>query len=210
MFIGNKKGASSGKGATTAIVILFSVIALVLLGIVVSWSIDRIGALNIPEPSPTTVFVSYLNNDYVQPLFVVLFGEQALQTDQLFVIVLAILFIMLFAFSDILKMFSTFSEATSWVIAVALTFIMSALGITKVIISALGITAAAGLYIVLIMIMTAFIAALIINLGFGQQLQEWALRRKAAQDALKAGKSAADIKTAVDFLRSVKSTATNP
>lgn len=92
-------------------------------------------------------------------------------------IVLAVFMIMLFAMKDIMSAFSTFNETTSWVIAAGLSLIASFTGIISSIAGIFQITAAIGAVGIAIIILTAVVSAIIVNMMFGNLLRKLAVNR---------------------------------
>ncbi len=103
-------------------------------------------------------------------------------------IISCIFAILFFALSDIVSLFSTFSEVTSWVIGFGLALIA---GVTKIVGSIAGIFAIVGLMGAIgisIIIIAAIGAAVILNLSIGGPLKRWQERRQSEIESFKTAK----------------------
>lgn len=180
-----------------------ALIAIVLLGFVLygaSWLIENLPAQLKAIGSAQTQTAIPADSLFGQ-IFQFLLGAPTPFTYESLAIFLAIFFIILFALAEIVEMFSTFSSTTSWVIAVGLAIIA---GITKTIagIAAIfGLTAGLGAIGIGIIIITAIISAMIINIGFGEAIQAWALKRQISVTSAKVNKGFAKAGDAAKALK---------
>ncbi|MEM4358215.1 MAG: hypothetical protein QW244_02585 [Candidatus Pacearchaeota archaeon] len=131
------------------------------------------------------------------------FGYSALTTgaDWRFVTILVVIFFMLFfAFSDIIETFTMFKKSTSYILGFGLAVIAALTkGILKLAHYIFGITAGLGVLAVAIVIVSAFVALVIVHLGLSG-FNKWIFRRKAMIEAHKKG---VEIKKGMEILKEV-------
>lgn len=200
-----------GQEKSNPIVTLFIVLVVVVLlgGIFFGarLAIDKLGSFSFTSsPASTQNVVGVISsNGFFEGFFTLILGSDSLKDDQRFVIYLAIFTIVLFTFSDIIKMFSTFGDSgfTHWIIGVALALVLSSLGVTKGIVIWLGITASVGVYTVGVIILSAFFAALVVNIGLGEEFQKWAIKRKIIGDSIRASQGAGSVVSGIQSLKQV-------
>jgi len=118
-----------------------------------------------------------------------------------FIVGLAIFLIILVALSDIIAMFSTFKPWIAWTIGLGLAVVSGVTGIIYALTAIFGLTSGIGAIGIAIIIISAVAAAVVINLGFGDAAQQWALKRQIGISAAKASKGFAKVKSAAKGLR---------
>src|SRR3989344_8122397 len=86
---------------------------------------------------------------------------------------LAIFMILFFALSDIVSMFSSFSETTSWIIGLGLALIAGVTRVITAIAGMMGLTAGIGALGIMIIVVASIAAAVALNLGLGGAIRRW-------------------------------------
>ena len=119
------------------------------------------------------------------------------------IIRLAIFIIIVFAMADIIEMFSTFKESTAWMIALGLGLIAGATRVVETIASVMGVTAGIGAVGIMVIIASAIVAAIVLNLGLGGTARAWRMKRQIDIEHTKSGKGAAGVADAIKGLKEV-------
>jgi len=138
------------------------------------------------------------------PLGIVLDLKGTSITLERLVFHLAIFIILLFSFSEIITLFSTFSETTSWVIGFCLAVIAGVTKSISLIAGILGFTAGIGALGVGIIIISTFLSAVVLHIGFGEGLRKWRIKRQGDIIAAKSMTGAKSVKAAIESLKEVE------
>jgi len=181
-----------------AILLVFLIIGIIItLGVYainhMPESIKTIGATATSTAIPETGIIG--------TIIKVILGVKPPITYENLILFLAIFFIIAFALADILPMFTTFNETTSWAIAIGLAVIA---GVTKSIAgiaTIFGITAGIGAIGIAIIIIMGILAAVVINIGLGTKIQAWALQRQIGVQSAKTTKGFAKATNAAKGLK---------
>ena len=104
---------------------------------------------------------------WVAVLAEVVFGATVAASVESLVVGLAIFFILAFALQDLVGMFSTFNETTSWVIGFGLAIIASVTKIVEALVIWFGFTAGIGAIGIGLIIISAIVVGVLVNVGFG-------------------------------------------
>ena len=126
--------------------------------------------------------------EFVEAPLKVILGEKATMSWENLILYLAIFMILFFAISDIVALFSTFQETTSWVIGGGLAVIAGVTNVVEYIAGIFAVTAGVGAVGIAIIIGTAIFAAVVLNFGIRGPLQKWQKSRQREIDAFKAEK----------------------
>jgi hypothetical protein len=129
--------------------------------------------------------------------------EQTQWTWEQLILRLAIFLILMFALADIIKMFSTFSEPTSWVIGFCLAIVA---GVTKFIdwiVVIMGVTAGIGAIGIFLIIAAAIFAAVTLNWGI-TPLFKWRMRRQSEIESMKAEKGTSRVTSAISGMKNIE------
>ncbi len=181
--------------------ILIGLISLLVVGFIIWGAVQFVNSDFIPKvgTDKTNKIVDMPN--WLQDMFSVLLGISENPTWEGLVLYIAIFLILSFTFSEIVSLFSTFSETTSWVIGFGLAIIA---GVTKIIpylAGFFGLTAGVGAVGIIIIILASIFAAVVFNIGLGKTLRKWRWDRQAEIDAVKTSQGA---KKASDAIRGLK------
>ena len=118
--------------------------------------------------------------------FELFFGLTPDQPIEIAIIWLIIFIMLFFAFSDIIKLFTAFSTRTAYILGFGLALITAMTrSILFIAVWAFGITGALGVFSVIVVIISAFIAFAIIHWATGGPLLKWAIRRKIIISAMR-------------------------
>jgi flagellar biosynthesis protein FlhB len=122
---------------------------------------------------------------------------RASQDWRFMAILLVIFFMLFFAFSDIISNFTAFSKTTSYILGFGLAVIAALTkGVLFLAHYVFGITAALGTISVAIVIITAFVAVVLLHLGL-EKFEPWLSRRKRY---IEAAKETAKVKKGMQLL----------
>ena len=125
-------------------------------------------------------------------------------TVEQLVLFLAIFVIIFFGLGELVSMFSTFSEATSFIIAFGLAIIAGVTKVISVIASYAALTAGIGAIGILLIIVGAIAAAITLNLGVGGAVRRWRMRRQVEIEAMKSEKGTGRVTSALKGLKEVE------
>ena len=114
---------------------------------------------------------------------------------------LAVFIILLFAFGEILNIFSMFTESTAWIIAFALSVIAGVTGLTSTLAVIFSGAVALGTLGIVIILVTAFLAAATLHIGIGKTLRTWRINRQIDIEGQKSGEGAAKVEQAITSLK---------
>jgi hypothetical protein len=161
--------------------------------------------------SAETQVSSVLDNSPIFKYLTYIFGEVPTflveKTNEIsaLIIIIALWFLILVTFSDILTTFGTFNKNTSWIIGLAIAVIAANLKwIVSVSIFFVGIFAFMGTLSVFIGMFSAFFAFVVVNWGIGR-FGPWIFRRKMMQSAAKEEvRSEAGAKKVASFIKGAK------
>lgn len=183
----NKKGmASAGRAVSTAAKVLWGLVAIIgviAIWFIVAWLIKVVPKVGTPVTSTPITNIPQIVESF---LGIVLDMSGTVITVELLILHLAIFVIIFFAMSDIIALFSTFSETTSWVIGFGLAVIAGVTNVIGYIAGIMGIAAGIGAIGILLIIIGAVASAVTLNLGIGGAVRRWRLMRDADVRAFKA------------------------
>ena len=192
----------------TAKKVLIGVLALVTLILLIwfaSWAISATQNSNFAifqigkSATQTPINAAWLNS-----VSKVVLGTPVPVTVENLILFLAIFFMLLFSFGEILTMFTIFSDTASWVIAACLAMVA---GVTQIIHTIAGFMAGAaglGAIGVLIIILTAMASAVLMHLGIGGLALKWRALRQAEIEAYKSGQGTEKVTGAIVGLKAVQ------
>jgi len=120
------------------------------------------------------------------------------------IISLMIFLIMFVAISDILQMFSTFSEGVSWIIGFAIAGIAGVGGAVTVVSQIFGVAAGISAAGIALIIFGSLAAAVTLNLGIGGRMRQWRSERQAEVEGMKSEKGASKVANAIKGLKKVE------
>lgn len=192
------------KPLTTGFKVLMGVLALLAVILIIwggVWLVNHLPSV-IKSAGATASQTPINAPNFVNSIATVGLGAEAITSWENLILYLAIFIILFFAFSDIVNLFSTFTETTSWVIGFGLAIIA---GVTKTISWIAGIfaiTAGIGAVGIAIIVCTAVFAAVVLHLGVRGPLQRW---QKARQIEIDAFKSQSGFGKVTEFIRGAKS-----
>src|SRR3989338_7858905 len=109
---------------------------------------------------------------------------------------LAVFIILLFAFGEILNIFSMFTESTAWIIAFALSVIAGVTGLTSTLAVIFAGAVALGTLGIVIILATATL-----HIGIGKTLRTWRINRQIDIEGQKSGEGAAKVEQAITSLK---------
>ena len=139
--------------------------------------------------------------DAVEKVVGVTLGEKASTNWETLILYLVIFMILFFAFSDIVSLFSTFNDVTSWVIGFGLAVIAGVTNVIQFIAGVFSITAGIGAVGIALIIISGVFAVVILNLGIRGPLKKWQRARQKDIDSFKAERGFAKV---VDFVKGSK------
>ena len=131
-------------------------------------------------------------------------GETTTLTWEVLILHLAVFFILAFAFFEIVNLFSSFSESTSWAIAIGLAIIAGVTKIVAWIAAIFGLTAGVGAIGVALIIIAAIFSAVLLNFGVTGPLRRW---RRARQRDIEEFKSERGFSKVASFVKGAKKVA---
>ena len=191
------------KSLSTGFKVLLGIAAVIIVLLII-WGATEL-ANNLPEAIKslgTTVTTTPIQAPaFLDTIINVILGTGASVSWESLILYLAIFAILFFALSDIVSLFSTFSESTAWVIGFGLAIIA---GVTKIIDSIAGIfavTAGIGAVGISIIVIAAVAAAVVLNLGISGPLKKWQQSRQVEIDKFKSEKGFAKVSS---FIKGAK------
>lgn len=164
------------KSATKSTKILFGIV-ISIAAIILMFYLWKIIPPILPQLATDLTSTQITLPNWVGTPVSVVLGQDALNNAESLILALAVFFILFFAFADIINMFSTFGETTSWVIAGGLAIIAGVTKMINVIIVWLGLTAGIGALGIGFIILSAVFTAVVVNFFIGKNI------RKAMKDA---------------------------
>ncbi len=164
------------KGASNSTKILFGIVISILI-IIAMFYLWKIVPQYLPKIATDLTQTQITLPSWVETPVEVVLGQSALNGAESLILALAVFLILFFAFADIINMFSTFGETTSWVIAFGLAIIAGVTKMLNAIIVWLGLTAGIGALGIGFIILSAVFTAVVVNLVLGKNL------RKSMKDA---------------------------
>lgn len=124
-------------------------------------------------------------------------GLSAGDTMIQFIVIIAVFVILLFAFRDIMGLFTMFSDLTNWIIGISLALIASLTkGTYNIAYFLLSVTSVFGTLAVVLSIGVAFFAFFAVHMGLWG-VRKWILQRRAMMNA---SQKTGDIKVAIDSM----------
>jgi hypothetical protein len=159
-------------------------------------AVTKIGAEATNAPLKVSGIVGEIIDIFLGP-------DAVLNWEQL-ILHLMVFVILFFALSDIVTLFSTFSETTAWVIGFGLAVIAGVSGGIEIITGIFKFGATVGAVGIAIMVITAVVVAVLLNLGIGGPLKKW---RQARQTEIEHFKTARGFGKLVDFVKGGKEVA---
>jgi hypothetical protein len=198
-----KKALGTSKIVLIAVVCVILVIIIFSIG---SWAIN-----NLPQSaksfgaarSSTTVE----GPAFFKQLLTTLFGEKSVVSWENLILYFAIFMILFFALSDIVNLFSSFNETTSWVIGFGLAAIAGVTNVITYIADLFSLTAGIGAIGIGIIILCAVFAAVTLNIGIGKPLREWRQARQIEIQQFKTRKGFDQVSSFVTGARQVSKSA---
>ena len=176
------------KSLSTGFKILLGIAAIIVVLLIIWGAVEL--ANNLPESvksiGATATTTPIQAPAFLDTIITVILGDGANLSWESLILYLAIFAILFFALSDIVSLFSTFTEATSWVIGFGLAVIAGVTNIIHSIAGIFAITAGIGAIGISIIIIAAVGAAVILNLGIGGPLRKWQHARQVKIDKFKA------------------------
>lgn len=197
------------KSLSTGFKVVLGIVAIVVIMLIIWGAVEL--ANNLPEAikdiGATATDTPINAPAFLDTIITVILGEKANVSWELLILYLAIFAILFFALSDIVSLFSQFTEATSWVIGFGLALIA---GVTKIVESIAGvfaITAGIGAVGISIIIIAAVVAAVVLNLGIGGPLKRWQQARQSEIDKFKAARGFGKVSSFVEGAKQITETA---
>ena len=192
------------KTLSTGFKVLLGLLAVVAIILIIwggTWLVNNLptGLSSIGSTASATPINAPVS---IETVLKVVLGSQSIISWENLILSLAIFMILFFAMSDIVALFSTFTETTSWVIGGGLAVIAGVTNIVEYIAGVFAITAGIGAVGISIIIITAVFAAVVLNLGIRGPLKSWQNARQIEIDRFKAEKGFSKVS---DFIRGAKS-----
>lgn len=179
-----KKALGIGKTFIIAIVCLIIVIVIFSIG---SGAIN-----NLPEQirsiGATKTSTPIQGPEFVKGMMTTMLGENVIISWENLILYLAIFMILFFALSDIVSLFSSFNETTSWVIGFGLAAIAGVTRVIDYIANVFALTAGIGAIGIGIIILCSVFAAVTLNIGIGKPLRIWRQTRQREIEQFKSKK----------------------
>ncbi len=126
-------------------------------------------------------------------------------TIETIILHLALFIIIMFALAEIIVMFTTFSEVTSWVIGLCFALIGSVSGVYSWLATIMGFAVGISALGIVLMIVGGIAAAVTLNLGIGGAARRWRMNRQAEIEGMKSEKGSSKVKNAISGLKEVES-----
>ncbi len=186
-----------GLVALAIIVMLFAI-----AGLAVN-NLDRVGLDKVGATATQTPIFQTGDGGFLENIITVVLGEGASVNWESLILYLAIFAILFFALSDIVSLFSTFSETTSWVIGFGLAVIAGVTGAVSAIAGIFAVTAVFGAVGIAIMIIAAIAAAVILNTFISGPLKRWQSARQTQIDQFKAARGFAKVGSFVEGAKQI-------
>ena len=178
------------KAMSMSTKVILGLLAIILIPLILYGGVKLINALpeGIKSVGATKSTTPLNVPEFLKNIVTVGLGSKAVVSWENLVLYLAIFFMLFFALSDIVMLFSTFTDTTSWVMGFGLAIVA---GVTKTISWIAGIfaiTAGIGAVGIAIIIIMAVLAAVVLNMGIRGPLMNWRQKRQTEIDSFKAGK----------------------
>ncbi|MAG37821.1 hypothetical protein CMI45_00330 [Candidatus Pacearchaeota archaeon] len=187
--------ASRKKKLGTSVKVLIS-IGIAILALAVIWGVYAYAA-SLPQIGATTTSKAIISEDSaVGGILSAILGVEGISLESL-ILHLAVFAIIMFAVADIVTVFSSFSEGTSWVIGAGFALIAGVTNILPWVAGLFATGAAIGAFGIVIIVIAAFVAAVSLNVGVGRTLRKWRLTRQIEIESMKSGKGAASVASAI-------------
>ncbi len=138
---------------------------------------------------------------FLNGIITVVLGEGATISWENLILYIAIFMILFFALADIVSLFSTFNETTSWVIGFGLAIIAGVTKMVNWIAGVFAVTAGIGAIGIGIIVCAAVFAAVVLNLGIGGPLKKW---RRARQKEINKFKAESGFDQVASFIKGSK------
>ena len=182
----------------------------ILLAIFIFWAGSRLASFLASSSSPLINIGSAATSTPINAptwmasfLDVVLGISSGTATWEGLIIRLAIFIIIVFAMADLIEMFSSFTTTTSWIIALGLGMIAGVSKAIAFIAGLMAVTAQIGAIGIMIIILSAIIAAVTLNLGLGGVARKWRLQRQVEMAQTKSSMGAGEVTGAIKGLKEV-------
>ena len=117
---------------------------------------------------------------------------------------LAIFVIIFFGLGELVALFTTFSDATSYLISFGLALIAGVTKIINFVVGLFGIVAGVGALGIALIIIGGLISAVTLNLGIGGWLRRWRMERQVEIEAMKSEKGTGRVTSAIAGLKEVE------
>ncbi len=192
--------------ATKVVLGFLALLAIAIIFIISSLAINNLEKVNLDQVGATatqTPIFQTGDGGLVEDIITVVLGEGASVNWESLILYLAIFAILFFALSDIVSLFSTFSETTSWVIGFGLAIIAGVTGAVRGIAGIFAVTAVFGAVGIAIMIIAAIGAAVILNTFIGGPLKRWQSARQTQIDQFKAARGFAKVGSFVEGAKQI-------
>jgi hypothetical protein len=159
------------------------------------WAIFKIGQ---------TVTQTPINAPWLNSVTQVVLGAPAPITVENLILFLAVFFMLLFSFGEILTLFTIFSDTTAWVIAACLALVAGVTNVINIISNFMAGAAGLGAIGVLIIILTAMASAVLMHLGIGGLAMKWRAMRQGEIEAYKSSAGASKVTSAIASMKKVE------
>jgi len=179
-----------------------AIATLVVIGLIwwfISWIIEK-----VPKVAASTTVTPLPADGFLGKIVGVILGSGAVVSIEALILFIAIFVIILFAMQDILNLFSTFSETTSFVIGLGLALVAGVTGLIDKVAQIFAITAGVGAIGIALIIFGAIASAVILNLGIGGPLKRW---RTARDSEIESFKTTRGFSKVADFVGGAKQVA---
>ncbi|MFW5846917.1 MAG: hypothetical protein ACOCUU_02035 [Nanoarchaeota archaeon] len=159
---------TTGGGVWKVILSIFAIIGVIIIGLYgAKWITANINNFDWAQ---STSQHPYNPPHWLGETLSTIISDLAAQTWEGLILSLAVMLILVLAFADILESFSSFSKMTSNLIAIGLALIAGVSRMVEGILVWLGITAGVGAIAMGVIILNAFIIAIVVNFLFGRVL----------------------------------------
>jgi hypothetical protein len=183
------------KSMGTSVKVLIS-IGIAILALAVIWGVYAY-AESLPSVGETATGATIIEKEsFVGKILISLLGVTEISLESL-ILHLAVFAIIMFAVADIVTVFSSFSEGTSWVIGAGFALIAGVTNILPWVAGLFATGAAIGAVGITLIVIAAFVAAVSLNIGVGRTLRKWRLTRQLEIEAAKSGEGAASVASAI-------------
>ncbi len=191
------------KSFSTGFKILMGIVAIVAVLLIIgggTWLVNNLPA-QIKSVGATASSTPIEAPSFLEPIITVILGNGATISWENLILYLAIFAILFFALADIVSLFSTFTETTSWVIGFGLAIIAGVTNIIEFIAGVFAVTAGIGAIGISIIVISAVFAAVVLNLGIGGPLKKW---RQARQKEINKFKAESGFGKVTSFIKGAK------